>query len=181
MGWAEAIALGAIVSPPGCCVSHSHFERLHIPRRVVTILEGESLVNDATALVLYRTAVGAAVSGTFVLSETLIEFVYAAVVGVAIGIGVGMVLRWALRVTEDSFTEIAITLLAPYIAWVLGELGHASAGAGVRGRGAVSPAAFQRCRGSADANPSARRLGSSGVRVERFDFYLDRPSARDAA
>ena len=48
-------------------------------------------------------------------------------VGVAIGIGVGMVSRWALRVTEDSFTEIAITLLAPYIAWVLGELGHASA------------------------------------------------------
>jgi monovalent cation/hydrogen antiporter len=127
MGWAEAIALGAIVSPPDAVSATAILKRLHIPRRVVTILEGESLVNDATALVLYRTAVGAVVSGTFVLSETLIEFVYAAVVGVAIGIGVGMVMRWALRVTEDSFTEIAITLLAPYIAWVLGELVHASA------------------------------------------------------
>lgn len=127
MGWAEAIALGAIVSPPDAVSATAILKRLHIPRRVVTILEGESLVNDATALVLYRTAVGAVVSGTFVLSETLIEFVFAAVVGVAIGIGVGMIMRWALRVTEDSFTEIAITLLAPYMAWVLGELVHASA------------------------------------------------------
>src|SRR2546422_11773917 len=89
-------------------------KRLRIPRRIVTILEGESLVNDATALVLYRTAVGAAASGTFVLNETLLQFVFAAIVGVAIGIGVGMITRWALHVTEDSFTEIAITLVAPY-------------------------------------------------------------------
>ena len=75
MGWAEAIALGAIVSPPDAVSATAILKRLHIPRRVVTILEGESLVNDATALVLYRTAVAAVVSGTFVLSETLIEFV----------------------------------------------------------------------------------------------------------
>src|SRR5438093_769660 len=127
MGWAAAIALGAIVSPPDAVAATAIGKRLHIPRRIVTILEGESLVNDATALVLYRTAVGAAVSGTFVLNETLLQFVFAAIVGVAIGIGVGMITRWALHVTEDSFTEIAITLLAPYFAWVLGELAHASA------------------------------------------------------
>src|SRR3989454_367989 len=127
MSWAAAIALGAIVSPPDAVAATAIGKRLRISRRIVTILEGESLVNDATALVLYRTAVGAAVSGTFVLSETLLQFVFAAIVGVAIGIGVGMITRWALHVTEDSFTEIAITLLAPYFAWVLGELAHASA------------------------------------------------------
>src|SRR5207237_9868487 len=69
----------------------------------------------------------AAVSGTFLLGQTLLEFVYAAVVGVVLGIAVAMRTRWALCATEDSFTQIAITLLAPYIAWVLGESAHASA------------------------------------------------------
>src|SRR5207249_8717598 len=127
IGWAEAIALGAIVSPPDAVSATAIGKRLRIPRRVVTILEGESLVNDAMALVLYRAAVAAAVSGTFLLGETLLEFVYAAVVGVAIGIGVAMLTRWALCATEDSFTQIAITLLGPYVAWVLGESAHASA------------------------------------------------------
>lgn len=127
MGWAEAIALGAIVSPPDAVSATAIGKRLHIPRRVVAILEGESLVNDATALILYRTAVGAAVGGSFALGHTLIEFVFAAVAGVVIGIVVGMVARWALCLAGDSFTEIAITLLAPYVAWVLGELTHASA------------------------------------------------------
>ena len=67
MGWAEAIALGAIISPPDAVSATAIGKRLGIPRRVVTILEGESLVNDATALVLYRVAVGAAVSGMFTL------------------------------------------------------------------------------------------------------------------
>lgn len=127
IGWAEAIALGAIVSPPDAVSATAIGRRLRIPRRVVTILEGESLVNDATALVLYRAAVGAAVGGSFVLGQALVQFVFAAVVGVGIGILVGMVARWSLRATEDSFTEISITLLAPYVAWVLGELAHASA------------------------------------------------------
>jgi len=127
MGWAEAIALGAIVSPPDAVSATAIGKRLQIPRRVVTILEGESLVNDATALILYRAAVGAAVGGTFSLGHTLIEFVFAAVAGVAIGILVSIVGQWALRAARDSFTEITITLLAPYVAWVLGELTHASA------------------------------------------------------
>lgn len=127
IGWAEAIVLGAIVSPPDAVSATAIGKRLGIPRRVVTILEGESLVNDATALVIYRAAVSAAVTGIFLPGSGLILFVFAAVVGVAIGIAVGMVVRWALRGTDDSFTEIAITLLAPYVAWVLGELAHASA------------------------------------------------------
>lgn len=127
IGWAEAIALGAIVSPPDAVSATAIGKRLGIPRRVVTILEGESLVNDATALVLYRAAVGAVMSGSFALGATLLEFLFAALAGIAIGIGVAWVARWALCGTEDGFTQIGITLLAPYIAWVFGETVHASA------------------------------------------------------
>jgi monovalent cation/hydrogen antiporter len=126
-GWAEAVVLGAIVSPPDAVSATAIAKRFSLPRRIVTILEGESLVNDATALVLYRAAVAAVVSGTFALDETLTQFVYAAVVGVAVGVSVGWLTRWALHIIDDSFTEIAATLLAPYVAWVAGESLHASA------------------------------------------------------
>lgn len=126
IGWAEALALGAIVSPPDAVSATAIAKRLRIPPRIVTILEGESLVNDATALVLYRVAVGVAVSGVFVPGEGVLIFIYAGTVGIAIGIGVAMLMRWALGATEESFTQIAITLLAPYLAWVLGELTYSS-------------------------------------------------------
>ncbi len=100
IGWAEAIALGAIISPPDAVSATAIGKRLGIPRRVVTILEGESLVNDAMALVLYRVAVGAAVTGAFTVGGAILEFVFAAVVGVAIGIGVAMLTRWALCATR---------------------------------------------------------------------------------
>lgn len=70
---------------------------------------------------------GAAVSGSFAFGGTLLDFLFAAVAGVAVGIGVAWLTRWALCVTEDGFTQIGITLLAPYIAWVLAESVHASA------------------------------------------------------
>ncbi|MET0517055.1 MAG: Na+/H+ antiporter [Nitrospiraceae bacterium] len=126
MGWPAAIALGAIVSPPDAVSAVAVAKRLHIPRRLVTILEGESLVNDATALVLYRAAVVAVLSGRFLLGETLLEFAYAATVGIAVGLAVAGLAKQVLKVTKDSFTEIAITLLAPYIAWVFAEQIHAS-------------------------------------------------------
>src|SRR5215510_1756910 len=78
LGWAGAIALGAIVSPPDAVSATAVAKRLHIPHRVITILEGESLVNDATALVLYRVAIIATVSGAFALSDTILGFVLAA-------------------------------------------------------------------------------------------------------
>ncbi len=81
LGWAGAIALGAIVSPPDAVSATAVAKRLHIPQRVITILEGESLVNDATALVLYRVAIAAAISGAFSLSNTLLDFVLAATLG----------------------------------------------------------------------------------------------------
>ncbi len=127
LGWPAALALGAIVSPPDAVAATAIARRLSIPRRVITVLEGESLVNDATALVLYRAAVAVMVGGSFVVWQTLAQFVVSAVAGVAIGIAVGIATRYALMLTDDSFTEIAITLLAPYVAWVAAESLHASA------------------------------------------------------
>ena len=127
ISWAGAVVLGAIVSPPDAIAATAIARKLGIPRRLVTILEGESLVNDATALVLYRTAVGAAVSGAFILNDTLIQFVLAGVGGIAAGLAVGALTRGVLRFTRDSFSEIALTLLAAYVAWVVGELLHVSA------------------------------------------------------
>jgi CPA1 family monovalent cation:H+ antiporter len=69
LGWAGAFALGAIVSPPDAVAATAIFQRIGVPRRIVTILEGESLVNDATALVLYRFAIAAALAGTFSLLD----------------------------------------------------------------------------------------------------------------
>ncbi|HEU4684573.1 MAG TPA: Na+/H+ antiporter [Nitrospira sp.] len=127
MGWAEAIALGAIVSPPDAVSATAIGKRLGIPRRVVTILEGESLVNDATALVLYRSAVAAAATGTFSMPDAVLEFLFAGLVGIAAGLVVAQLTRRVLHVTQDSFTQIAVTLVAPYVAWVVAESVHASA------------------------------------------------------
>ncbi len=127
LGWPAAFVLGAIVSPPDAVAATAIARRLRIPHRVVTILEGESLVNDAAALVLYRAAVIATVTGTFVVGETLWQFVLAAVGGVAIGLAVGYVTREALHHAEDSLVETAITLLVPYAAWILAERAHTSA------------------------------------------------------
>src|SRR5262245_27407365 len=124
--WAAAFVLGAIVSPPDAVAATAVARRLRIPHRVVTVLEGESLVNDAAALVLYRAAVVATVTGAFVLRETLWQFVLAAAVGVAIGLAIGALTREALHHSEDSMVETAITLLAPYAAWIAAERLHAS-------------------------------------------------------
>jgi monovalent cation/hydrogen antiporter len=126
--WPAAVALGAIVSPPDAVAAAAIARRLGIPHRVVTVLEGESLINDASALVLYRTAIAIAVSGGgFVVSETLIQFVLAAGGGVVVGLVVSALARTSLRVTDDSVAHTAITLLAPYAAWIIAERTHTSA------------------------------------------------------
>jgi CPA1 family monovalent cation:H+ antiporter len=127
LGWPAAFVLGAIVSPPDAVAATAIARRLRIPHRVVTVLEGESLVNDAAALVLYRAAVAATVTGTFTAGETLWQFVLAAAGGVAVGLAVGFVTREALHHADDSLVETAITLLAPYAAWIVAERVHASA------------------------------------------------------
>ena len=125
--WAVAVAIGAIVSPPDAVAAAAVVSRLPVPRRVIVILEGESLVNDAAALVLYRTAVAAAVTGFFSLGESVVRFFIDAAVGTFIGIVIGWLIVRAVRWTKDALTETLLTIAAPYLAWVAAESIHVSA------------------------------------------------------
>lgn len=127
MPWAVAVALGAIVSPPDAVAAAAVVSRLPVPNRVIVILEGESLVNDASALVLYRTAVAAAVTGAFSLGEAIVRFFLDAGVGVMVGLAVGWLTIAVARRTRDELAETMLTLAAPYAAWVLAETLHVSA------------------------------------------------------
>lgn len=127
MPWPVAVALGAIVSPPDAVAAAAIVSRLPVPRRVVVILEGESLVNDASALVLYRTAVAAAVTGTFSWGESIVRFFLDAAVGVLVGILVAWIVVRLLRLSRDSLAETLLTLAAPYVAWLAAETLHVSA------------------------------------------------------
>ena len=93
--WAAAFTLGAIVSPTDPLAATAILRRLGVPRRMVTVLEGESLVNDATALVAYRLAGAAVVAGSFSLWQAGLRFVAGAVGGVAIGLAVGWLITEA--------------------------------------------------------------------------------------
>jgi Na+/H+ antiporter len=125
--WAVAIALGAIVSPPDAVAATAIVSRLPVPRRVIAILEGESLVNDASALVLYRTAVAAAVTGRFSWGESVVRFFIDAGVGTLVGLLVGWLIIRAMRWTKDALAETVLTLAGPYVAWVAAEQLHVSA------------------------------------------------------
>jgi Na+/H+ antiporter len=117
LGWAAAFTLGAIVAPTDALAATSVFRRLGAPRIVVTLVEGEALFNDATALVAYRAAV-LAVGGSFVLSQALAGFVVAAVGGIAIGALVGWVAGAILRWLDDPPVEVAISLVIPFAAYL---------------------------------------------------------------
>jgi monovalent cation/hydrogen antiporter len=121
MTWAVAFALGAIVSPTDPVAATAIMRRVGAPRRVVNYVEGESLFNDATALVAYRTAVAAAVGGSFSLFDASLEFVGAAAGGVAIGLAVAYVVAAIRRRLEDPTTEITISLFTGYAAYLPAE------------------------------------------------------------
>jgi Na+/H+ antiporter len=124
--WAAAFAFGAIVSPPDAVAATSVLSRMNIPRRVVTVLEGESLVNDAAALVLYKFAVAAVLTGTFSLLDASAQFAGVAVGGIACGILTGLVFVIIHRRLGDVFIEVLTSLLVPYVAYVFAESLHTS-------------------------------------------------------
>ena len=118
LGWAGAFALGAIVAPTDALAATTVFRRLGAPRLIVTLVEGEALLNDATALVAYRAAVAAATFGTFVLADAVGGFLIAAVGGIAIGVAVGWVAGEILRRLDDPPVEVAISLVVPFAAYL---------------------------------------------------------------
>jgi monovalent cation/hydrogen antiporter len=120
LGWPAAFVLGAIVAPPDAVAATAIFRRLGVAPRIVTILEGESLVNDATALIAYGVALNVAVGGTFSIAEAGLLFVVVALGGVAIGLVVGWLLTTSWRRIADPTLEIVTSLLAPFAAYLPG-------------------------------------------------------------
>jgi monovalent cation/hydrogen antiporter len=122
LSWGSAFVLGAIVSPTDPLAATSIARRLGVPRKLVTIVEGESLVNDGTGLVLYRVAVAAVLTGSFSAWHTGGLFVVSAGGGIAVGLGVGWLVRQVRRRLDNPPAEITISLLTGYVAFIPADL-----------------------------------------------------------
>src|SRR5881409_3229628 len=115
---AVGFVLGAIISPPDAIAATAIADRLRLPRRIVTILEGESLVNDATALVTYRFAVAAVLSGSFSLASASGRFLVAGAGGVLFGLLVGWLAGKIQARLDDPPVQVTISLLTPFAAYL---------------------------------------------------------------
>jgi monovalent cation/hydrogen antiporter len=118
LGIASAFALGAIIGPTDTIAAIATTSRMRVPRRITTILEGESLVNDATALVALSFAIAAAKTNSFSLMHASWEFFYVAVGGIVIGYFVGMVAMWIRPRIGDDSVEVLVSLTVPYVAYI---------------------------------------------------------------
>ncbi|KAF5997798.1 MULTISPECIES: Na+/H+ antiporter [Streptomyces] len=123
---AAAVALGALVAPPDPVAATAVAGQLGLPRRLVSILEGEGLFNDVTAIVLYHVAIAAAVSGTFSPWRAGLDLVLSAVVAVAIGLALGWAANKLMSLLGDATLQIGMTLLVPFASYVLAEELHGS-------------------------------------------------------
>jgi monovalent cation/hydrogen antiporter len=123
--FAVAVAVGAVVAPPDAVAATAVARRVGMPRRMVTVLEGEGLVNDATALVTLRTAI-AATSSTVSIWGVGFDFVGTAVGGVAVGLVVALVTGKVRKIIQDEITDTAVSLITPFSAYLLAEELHSS-------------------------------------------------------
>jgi Na+/H+ antiporter len=121
LSWPVAFVIGAIVAPTDAVAATAIASRIGLPRRLVAIIEGESLINDATALVIYRFAVAAVLTGTFSLWHAIWRFGVDVIGGIAVGLAVGYILRQVRRRLDHSPTEIAIALFSGYFAYLPAE------------------------------------------------------------
>ncbi len=121
IGWGAAFALGAIVSPPDAVATTAIAQRLGLPRRLVVILEGESLVNDATALTAYSIALTAVTAESFTPGTAVLSFLWIAAVGIAVGGVVGAAVVWVERHIDDAPVEVLISIIAPFAAYLPAE------------------------------------------------------------
>ena len=121
LSWPVAFVLGAIVSPTDAVAASATAQRLGLARRIVTVIEGESMVNDATGLVVYRFAVAVVITGSFSLWQGSLQFVVVSLGGLLIGLVIGWPIAWLHRHLDDAPIEITITLLTPYAAYLLAD------------------------------------------------------------
>jgi monovalent cation/hydrogen antiporter len=126
LSWAEAAVLGGVLAPTDAVAATSIFRRLGAPERVRLLVEGESMINDGTALVLYRIAVGVATGGAFSLGGAALEYIGVAAGGIAIGLAVGVLSDLFVRRQTDSGLSIVLSVLTAYGAYIGAEELHVS-------------------------------------------------------
>ena len=126
LSWAAAFTLGAIVSPPDAIAATSIARQLRLPQRLVVIMEGESLVNDASALVFYRIAITAALTGSFSLLDAGREFVVTSVGGVLTGLVLAWLVGQMLKRLNNTPVELVLTFLGSFFAYLIAERLHVS-------------------------------------------------------
>jgi len=119
--WGVCFALGAIVSPPDAIAAKAVLERVALPRRLMMLLEGESMLNDASGLVLYRFAVAAVLTGTFSVQQALGNFVVLCLGGIAVGVVIGFAVVRLLKRMQDTYLIILASVLPAWISYIIGE------------------------------------------------------------
>ncbi len=121
LSWPVAFVLGAVVSPTDAVAASATAKLLGLTRRIVTVIEGESMVNDATGLVVYRFAVAAVVTGSFSLWQASLQLVVVSLGGLLIGLLISWPVAWLHRHLDDAPIEITITLLTPFAAYLVAD------------------------------------------------------------
>src|SRR5437773_11785066 len=123
---AVGFVFGAIVSPPDAVAALSVTQNLRVPRKIIVILEGESLVNDATSFISFRFAVAAVMTGSFSLGHASLRFLFVAIGGVCVGLAVGWLAAQVQKRLDDPPVQTVFSLLTPYVAYFSGEELHVS-------------------------------------------------------
>jgi CPA1 family monovalent cation:H+ antiporter len=125
--WPISFVLGAIISPPDAVAATSIIKGLGLNKRVITIIEGESLVNDASALIAYRFALAATLSGSFILWKAGLQFLVVSAGGIIAGLAIGYLLVFAhKKITNNPIVETSLSLITPFLAYLLAEQLHVS-------------------------------------------------------
>lgn len=126
-GWAQSFLLGAIISPPDAVAATSLTKGLGLHPRIITILEGESLINDASALIAYKYALAAILAGSFSINAAGLDFIKVFVGGIAVGLILGYGIYWLHKLwVRDKTLDVTLTFLTPFAAYLLAERFHLS-------------------------------------------------------
>ncbi|HMC27866.1 MAG TPA: Na+/H+ antiporter [Verrucomicrobiae bacterium] len=123
---AVGFVFGALISPPDAVAALSFTQNLRVPRKIIVILEGESLVNDATSFISFRFAVAAVMTGSFSLGHASLQFLFVAVGGMGVGLAVGWLATQVQKRLDDPPVQTMFSLLTPYLAYFSGERLHVS-------------------------------------------------------
>src|SRR5213595_594531 len=123
---AVGFVFGAIISPPDAVAALAVTQTLRVPRKIIVVLEGESLINDATSFISFRFAVAAAMTGSFSLGEASLQFLFVAAGGICVGLAVGWLATQLQKRLDDPPVQTMFSLLTPYVAYFSGERLHVS-------------------------------------------------------